>query len=142
MWSFFSRDPAKDFPYEVGEPVAGLADKSVWSLHKAKRRGTHEEVSVFLFDVHKGSETQLEVAKAALKKLKTLRHPSLMHFLDSCETDKVLYIATEAVEPLSSYLQHVNLEGQQKDLYLSWGLFQITVRFYLQSSSIDFQPFY
>jgi SCY1-like protein 1 len=37
MWSFFSRDPAKDFPYEIGEPVDGL-NKSIWSLHKAKRK--------------------------------------------------------------------------------------------------------
>lgn len=133
MWSFFSRDPTKDFPYEIGEPVSGLNDKSVWSLHKGKKRATQEEVSVFLFDVQKSSDTQLEVAKSALKKLKTLRHPSLMHFLDSSESDKVLYIATEAVEPLSVYLNQLTLEGQQKDLYLAWGLFQITVNISLIS---------
>lgn len=38
MWSFFSRDPSKDFPYDVGEPVPGLEDKSVWSLHKGKKK--------------------------------------------------------------------------------------------------------
>lgn len=137
MWSFFSRDPAKDFPYDLGEPVPGLTDKSVWSLHRGKKRSTQEEVSVFLFDVQKSSETQLEIAKSALKKLKTLRHPSLMHFLDSCETDKFLYIATEAVDPLSSYLTRITLEGQQKELYLSWGLFQITVNQHSYRMDID-----
>jgi SCY1-like protein 1 len=38
MWSFFSRDPSKDFPFDVGEPVPGLEDKTVWSLHKAKKK--------------------------------------------------------------------------------------------------------
>lgn len=38
MWSFFSRDFSKDFPYEIGEHVPGLENKSVWQLHKAKKK--------------------------------------------------------------------------------------------------------
>lgn len=38
MWSFFSRDPSKDFPYEIGEPISNLQEKSVWTLHKAKKK--------------------------------------------------------------------------------------------------------
>ena len=39
MWSFFSRDPAKGFPYEVGEKVSGLeSDNSIWSLHEGKQK--------------------------------------------------------------------------------------------------------
>lgn len=38
MWSIFSRDPAKDFAYIIGEKVAGLEDKSVWSLHQGKKK--------------------------------------------------------------------------------------------------------
>ncbi|KAL4709852.1 hypothetical protein ACJJTC_000339 [Scirpophaga incertulas] len=126
MWSFFSRDPTKDFPYEIGDPVHGLEDRSVWSIHKGKKRGTQDEVSIFLFDVQKSSETLFDIAKASLKKLKTMRHPSLLHYLDSCETDKFLYVATEYVEPLAPHIDDMKLEGQQKDLFLSWGIFQIT----------------
>ncbi|XP_028038667.1 N-terminal kinase-like protein [Bombyx mandarina] len=126
MWSFFSRDPTKDFPYDVGEPVPELEDRSVWTLHKGKKRGTQDEVSIFLFDVQKNSETLFDIAKASLKRLKTTRHPSLLHYLDSCETEKFLYIATEYVEPLSTHLECMRLEGQQKDLFLAWGVFQIT----------------
>jgi len=43
MWSFFSRDPAKDFAYEIGEKVSGLDDRSLWILHQGKRK-----VSVFV----------------------------------------------------------------------------------------------
>ncbi|RVE55334.1 hypothetical protein evm_000232 [Chilo suppressalis] len=126
MWSFFSRDPTKDFPFEVGDPVRGLEDRSVWSLHKGKKRGTQDEVSIFLFDVQKNSETLFDIAKAALKKLKTMRHPSLLHYLDSCETEKCLYVATEYVEPLVTHIEDMKLEGQQKELFLAWGIFQIT----------------
>lgn len=126
MWSFFSRDPTKDFHFDIGDQVSALEDKSVWTLHKGKKRGTQDEVSILVFDVQRSSEMQFDIAKTALKKLKTMRHPSLLHYLDSCETDKVLYIATEYVEPLSVHLEEMKLEGQQKDLFLSWGIFQIT----------------
>lgn len=128
MWSFFSRDSSKDFPYELGEPINGFESKSIFSLHKAKRKSTNEEVSIFVYDVKAGSETKLEIARALLKRLKTLRHPSILQYLDSIETDKVLYIATEQVEPLSLHIGKLGTEGAQKDLYLAWGVFQITVR--------------
>lgn len=131
MFSFFSRDPSRDFPYELGSPVDGFESKSIFSLHKAKRKGTtNEEVSIFVYDVKAGNETKLEIARALLKRLKTLRHPSILQYLDSLETDKVLYIATEQVEPLSLHIGKLGTEGAQKDLYLAWGVFQITVRFF------------
>lgn len=40
MWSFFSRDPAKDFPYEIGEPILDSENKGIWTLHKAKKKVT------------------------------------------------------------------------------------------------------
>lgn len=128
MWSFFSRDSSKDFPYELGEPINGFESKSIFSLHKAKRKGTNEDVSIFVYDVKTGSDTKLEIARALLKRLKTLRHPSILQYLDSLETDKVLYIATEQVEPLSLHIGKLGSDGTQKDLYLAWGIFQITVR--------------
>lgn len=126
MWSFFSRDSTKEFPYEIGEQVPGYETRSIWSLHKAKRKGTNDEVSVFVYDIKNGSEAKFEIAKAFLKRLKTLRHPSILQFLDSLETDKSLYVATEAIEPLGIYVTNLQTDGPQKDLYLSWGIFQIT----------------
>lgn len=146
MWSFFSRDSAKDFPYEIGEAVHGLEQRSIWSLHRAHRKNAGPissggggssgssgsgsdpaaEVSVFVYDIKSGSDTKLEIAKAAVKKLKTLRHPSVLQYLDSVETDKVLYVATERVETLGTYAAGMEMEAAQKDLYLAWGIFQIT----------------
>ncbi|BFF91361.1 N-terminal kinase-like protein [Drosophila madeirensis] len=126
MWSFFSRDSTKDFPYDIGEPVSGFDNYSIWTLHKAKRKGTLEEVSVFVYDIRSGSDTKCELAKAALKRLKTLRHPSILQYLDSLETDKMLYVATEAVDPLGTYFTKLATDNVQKGLYLAWGIFQIT----------------
>lgn len=84
-------------------------------------------MSVFVYEIKSGSEAKLELAKAMVKRLKTLRHPSILQFLDSLETDKMLYVATEAVEPLGNHINQFSSEGPQKDLYLAWGIFQITV---------------
>lgn len=96
-------------------------------MHKAKRKTTNEDVSVFVYDIKSGSDIKLEIAKSSMKRLKTLRHPSVLQYLDSFETDKMLYVATEFVQPLGIYLETVDRESQQNDLYLAWGIFQITV---------------
>lgn len=129
MWSFFSRDSTKDFPYEIGEQVTEFNSKSIWSLHRAKKKNTNEDVSVFVYDIKNGSDTKLEIAKASIKRLKTLRHPSVLQFLDNYETDKILYFATEFVEPLGICIENLEKDGTQRDLYLAWGIFQITVSF-------------
>lgn len=46
---------------------------------------TGEDVSVFVFDVKNGGEKQLDIARLAVKRLKTLRHPSILAYLDSLE---------------------------------------------------------
>jgi SCY1-like protein 1 len=125
MWSFFSRDPTKDFPYEVGEQVKGIEDKSIWSLHEGKHKTTLDQVSIFIFDLKSSSETQIQVAKASMKRLKTLRHPNILTFLDGLETDKVLYIVTEKVVPLETYLSSGEQNTTQNQLAISWGLHQV-----------------
>ncbi|RZF47545.1 hypothetical protein LSTR_LSTR009081 [Laodelphax striatellus] len=128
MWSFFSKDSSRDFPYDVGEPLKDVYFESIWSLHKGKKKGSGEEVSVFVFDIKNSSDTQFEVAKAAVKRLKTLRHPSILTYHDSLETEKMLYLVTEYIEPLHTHLEtSCSSEGPAaKELYLAWGIFQIT----------------
>lgn len=38
MWSFFNRDPSKDFPYEITDLVAGTDEYMFWKLHKGKKK--------------------------------------------------------------------------------------------------------
>lgn len=37
MW-LFGHHPSKDFGFEIGDPVPGLQEKSVWTLHKGKKK--------------------------------------------------------------------------------------------------------
>lgn len=138
MWNLFSRDSAKDFPYEINQQSIISDTNSVWSICKGKKKGTTggDEITIFIYDVKSGNEQKLELARAFVKRVKTLRHPGLLLFIDSVETDKVIYVATENVEPLGYVQSKWEMNAKQKSLYLSWGFFQISVSrpFYTQIS--------
>ncbi|KAM3612400.1 uncharacterized protein V6R79_008043 [Siganus canaliculatus] len=123
MWSFFARDPVKDFAYEI---LPDTQEKSgIWILHRGKRKTNGEPVSVFEYDVAQGTEQQTLLAKAAFKRMKTLRHPNILSYVDGLETEKTLYLVTEQVTPLSVHLKTQAEKGGSGDLEVSWGLHQI-----------------
>uniref|UniRef100_A0A1A8RF25 N-terminal kinase-like protein n=1 Tax=Nothobranchius rachovii TaxID=451742 RepID=A0A1A8RF25_9TELE len=123
MWSFFARDPVKDFAYEI---LPDSPEKSgIWTLHRGKRKTTGDPVSVFVYDVSQGTEQQTQLAKAAFKRMKTLRHPNILAYVDGLETDKSLYLVTEQVTPLAVHLKAQAEKGGSGELEVSWGMHQI-----------------
>lgn len=42
-------------------------------------------MSIFVYDVKPGADEQTQVAKAAFKRLKTLRHPNILAYIDGLE---------------------------------------------------------
>ncbi|XP_071783226.1 N-terminal kinase-like protein [Centroberyx gerrardi] len=123
MWSFFARDPVKDFAYELlpdTQETSGL-----WTLHRGKRKTSGEPVSVFVYEVAQGTEQQTQLAKAAFKRMKTLRHPNILAYVDGLETEKSLYLVTEQVTPLAAHLKAQAEKGGSGELEVSWGLHQI-----------------
>ncbi|KAM5249049.1 N-terminal kinase-like protein isoform 8-T8 [Ctenodactylus gundi] len=124
MW-FFARDPVRDFPFELSpEPPEG-SPPGPWVLHRGRKKATGSPVSIFVYDVKPGADEQTQVAKAAFKRLKTLRHPNILAYIDGLETEKCLHIVTEAVTPLGMYLKARAESGGLKDQELSWGLHQV-----------------
>ncbi|KAJ1106536.1 hypothetical protein NDU88_003937 [Pleurodeles waltl] len=122
MW-FFARDPFKDFPYDLGaeaEPVPGI-----WRLQRGKRKTTGDPVSIFTYEIKLNSDEETQIAKAAFKRLKTLRHPNILAYIDGLETEKFLYIVTESVTPLNTYLKLKADADGLNELEISWGLHQI-----------------
>uniref|UniRef100_A0A8C7ZDT1 N-terminal kinase-like protein n=1 Tax=Oryzias sinensis TaxID=183150 RepID=A0A8C7ZDT1_9TELE len=123
MWSFFARDPVKDFGYGI---LQDSPERSgIWSLHRGKRKTSGEPVSVFVYEVSQGTEQQTQLAKAAFKRMKTLRHPNILAYVDGLETDKSLYLVTEQVTPLAVHLKAQTEKGGVGELEVSWGLHQI-----------------
>ncbi|XP_069036323.1 N-terminal kinase-like protein [Lepisosteus oculatus] len=123
MWSFFARDPVKDFQYEILPDTQ--EPSGIWTLHRGKRKATGELVSVFAFEVKSGSDEQTALAKAAFKRTKTLRHPNILAFVDGLETERCLYVVTEPVTPLAVHLKAQAEAGGARELEVSWGLHQV-----------------
>merc|ERR550517_1249252 len=63
--------------------------------------------------------------RSAVKRLKTLRHPSVLTFLAECDSPASVLLATEPVSPLSEHLGEILDRGPKREYYLAWGIFQL-----------------
>ncbi|KAF1354904.1 armadillo-type protein [Delphinella strobiligena] len=114
--SAISKGPA--FPYSFGDRVD--IDQSIWTLHNGTKREDGSKCSIFSFDVN-ANRSRLPLAKNALRKFRTLRHPGIVKVLDTVETDALIYIATERITPLSWKTKRKALSEES----IKWGLHNI-----------------
>jgi len=126
FWNLLGKSgqgPGKDFQYDIGEKISSSFDtKSVWNLYHGKKRTNGDLVSVFTCDAKESSPEELHLAKTACKRLKTLRHPNIIKFLDSFESESLVYVVTEPVIPLLNFLDEE--DGRNASL-ITWGLHQV-----------------
>ncbi|KAL9646531.1 hypothetical protein ABK040_006525 [Willaertia magna] len=112
----------KDFPYEIEEQYS---ETFLWKLFKGKRRSDGEIVTIFKFDFDSNTPyDKIELAKASLKRLRGLRHPNVISFLDGIELTNTIYIVTEYVVPLQLEINTIRNQLSGLD-YISWGFYQI-----------------
>ncbi|KAI1422966.1 armadillo-type protein [Xylaria sp. FL1777] len=118
------------FPYSFGDKVD--IDSSIWTLYNGTRRADGSNCSIFSFDVT-ANRSRLPLAKNALKKLRTMRHPGVIKVLDAVETDSYIYIATERVVPLRWHVKRKSLSPET----IKWGLYSIarTIKFINEEGS-------
>ncbi|KXX80561.1 putative inactive serine/threonine-protein kinase scy1 [Madurella mycetomatis] len=112
------------FPYTFGDKVD--LDPSIWTLYNGTRREDGSSCSIFSFDIA-ANRSALPLAKNALKKLRTLRHPGVIKVLDTAESDSYVYIATERLVPLRWHVKRKSLSPETA----KWGLYSVarTVKF-------------
>ncbi|CAO2658445.1 Nn.00g061680.m01.CDS01 [Neocucurbitaria sp. VM-36] len=120
--SAISKGPA--FGYTFGDRV-DLND-SIWTLHNGTKREDSSKCSIFSFDVT-ANKSRLPLARNALRKLRTLRHPGVVKVLDTVETETYIYIATERLSPLSWHVKRKSLTEETT----KWGLHNVakTIKF-------------
>ncbi|KAF2872409.1 armadillo-type protein [Massariosphaeria phaeospora] len=114
--SAISKGPA--FGYSFGDRVD--LDDSIWTLYNGTKRDDGSKCSIFSFDVS-ANKSRLPLARNALRKLRTLRHPGVVKVLDTVETETYIYIATERLSPLSWYVKRKSLSEET----IKWGLHNI-----------------
>ncbi|KAI4285753.1 MAG: hypothetical protein L6R38_000400 [Xanthoria sp. 2 TBL-2021] len=103
------------FPYTFGDRVT--LDQSIWTLYNGTRKEDGSDCSIFTFEITT-SKSRLPLARNAVRKMRTLRHPGVLKVYDTVETDTYIYIATERVTPLEWSLRRKTLSAET----LKWGL--------------------
>ncbi|KAF5019145.1 hypothetical protein F66182_8850 [Fusarium sp. NRRL 66182] len=118
------------FPYTFGDVVD--IDESIWTLYNGTKREDGSNCSIFSFDIT-ANKSRLPLAKNALKKLRTLRHPGVIKVLDAVETETYIYIATERVVPLRWHVRRKSLSPET----IKWGMHSIsrTIKFINEDAS-------
>ncbi|KKA26432.1 hypothetical protein TD95_000139 [Thielaviopsis punctulata] len=118
------------FPYSFGDRVD--IDQSIWTLNNGTKKEDGSNCSIFSFDVT-ANRSRLPLARNALKKMRTMRHPGVIKVLDTVETETYIYIATERVTPLRWNVKRKSLSPET----IKWGLFSVasTLKFINEDAS-------
>ncbi|KAN0090665.1 hypothetical protein V8E55_004231 [Tylopilus felleus] len=116
-----------NLPFTLGPKVTSC--ETLWVLYDATKRDDGSPVSVFEYDfVHPLSKSTIPLAKNALRKLRTIRHPDVLKFMDVVESDSAILVMTERVRPLPAALQAWASKSQQeRQDWLLWGLHRVSV---------------
>ncbi|KZO90737.1 ARM repeat-containing protein [Calocera viscosa TUFC12733] len=116
------------FPFSLGEKIGAFEGRTIWTLHDAVKRDDNTPVSVFVFDSNVGNRRSLmPLAKNALRKLRTIRHPDVLKFIDVVETESMIYIVTERVTPLRVAMEQWTGKGKEREDWAVWGLHRVCV---------------
>ncbi|KAG6642481.1 probable inactive serine/threonine-protein kinase scy1 [Carya illinoinensis] len=121
----------KDLPYNIGDPYPSAWGS--WTHFRATSKDDGSPVSIFSLSGSNAQDGHLAAGRNGVKRLRTVRHPNILSFLHSTETETfdssttkvTIYIVTEPVMPLSEKIKELGLEGTQRDEYYAWGLHQI-----------------
>ncbi|KAG9099219.1 hypothetical protein FS749_001786 [Ceratobasidium sp. UAMH 11750] len=114
-------------PFSLGERVNNTGE-SIWTLYDATKKDDSSPVSVFAFEASDPQRRDLlPLAKNALRKLRTTRHPDMLRFIDVVETETSIHIVTERVQPLWAALeQWSGKPAKSREEWLIWGLHRIS----------------
>ncbi|KAG1837506.1 hypothetical protein DFJ58DRAFT_734319 [Suillus subalutaceus] len=116
-----------NLPFSLGAKVYSC--ETFWTLYDATKREDGSLVSVFEYDLtHPLNKSTIPLARNSLRKLRTIRHPDVLKFIDVVESDSAICIMTERVRPLPLALSQSssNVPRERED-WLIWGLHRISV---------------
>ncbi|CAK5025986.1 unnamed protein product [Meloidogyne enterolobii] len=119
--SFFSRDPRTSFPYSLPTETFTVLTQEQINVGKSLKKSEPQEKATCFWTLNANSTS----LKIQAQKLKTLRHPNVLAYLDSLEVEGSFYLITEPCRPLAYYLSETKLTSTQLELVVSWGLYQV-----------------
>ncbi len=94
------------------------------SIHTPHQRASIQadgaEVSIFKLDKQAAPRLQLEAGQHGLQKMKSMRHPYILQYLEGADFEKELVLVTEPVTPLLEWLG--TLSPAHREQQVAWGL--------------------
>eukprot|EP00808_Paulinella_micropora_P024172 g52425.t1 len=112
------QESSKAFPFQSDEEVEF---QEPWKMHIGRDTRNQQPVSIFSFD-KKQYAHRLSAAQNAVQKLRTMRHPHILKFLEALEVEDKIYLATELVRPLELPARP---DQKFRDQQANLGLYQI-----------------
>ncbi|KAG2054993.1 ARM repeat-containing protein [Suillus hirtellus] len=114
-------------PFSLGAKVYSC--ETFWTLYDATKREDGSLVSVFEYDLtHPLNKSTIPLARNSLRKLRTIRHPDVLRYIDVVESDSAICIMTERVRPLPLALSQSSSNApREREDWLIWGLHRISV---------------
>jgi len=121
------------FGYTLGETIPATDPSPLFTLHRSTKKEDGTPALVLAHVPAKAGggavapprgPARSDLARAALRQLRTVRHPDVLRYVDSADApDGTLYVATEAAVPLSSLLAS---DTPPPPPALQWGLFTLS----------------
>ena len=100
-------------PFTLGEDRGAVWNW--WTLLDGTLKADNAKVSVFRAVIPVSDEVKLSLARNSVKRLRGLKHPSIVSFKDSLEvpdrSNVTFYIVTEPVTTLASLLGSEDMRG-------------------------------
>ncbi|TIB87353.1 ARM repeat-containing protein [Wallemia mellicola] len=106
----------RNLPFTIGKATG---KHSIWDTFDGVKRDDNSSLTIFVYN-KQINQRYTQLANNALRKLRTLRHPQILKYVDAIETDTMIYIATERATPLSTFLP------SDDTIWLTWGLQNIS----------------
>jgi SCY1-like protein 1 len=71
-------------PFTIGELSEHNDPSSMWEMHNGQKKDDNSQMTVFVFDCNKHKD-KITLAKNAIKRFKTMRHPDILKYIDGAE---------------------------------------------------------
>eukprot|EP00871_Galdieria_phlegrea_P005088 jgi/Galph1/5580/GphlegSOOS_G4239.1 len=107
--------------YSLGNLLPGDGT-GIWKIYEGKNKETNEAALVFVREIRKEevNSSLRTLARTGVQRLKTLRHPNILKFYNSVETESMISFATEAALPFKEYITR---NGPLSVDAIYWGLY-------------------